>query len=155
MSYNLLFVCTGNTCRSPMAEAIARHAIRDRGWGEVEVASAGVAAMAGSPASAEVSEVLDEAGIESGDHQARELTPEAVEWADAIFVMGPQHRAAVEAMGGEHKVALVTEYLPGDEAGRPVVDPIGGGASIYRDTRDQLQRAIDALLDRIQPLVSP
>lgn len=155
MSYNLLFVCTGNTCRSPMAEAIARGAIRDRGWGGVEVGSAGVAALGGSPASSEVPQVLEEAGIELGDHQARELTPELVEWADAIFVMGPRHEGAVAAMGGQNKVALVTEYLTGDEAGEPVVDPIGGGAQIYRDTRDQLRRAIDALLDRIQPLVSP
>lgn len=155
MSYNLLFVCTGNTCRSPMAEALARHGIRERGWREVDVASAGVAALAGSPASPEVAEVLVEAGIEAPPHEASELTPEVVEWADAIFVMGPSHASAVEAMGGRGKVALVTEYLPGEESGRAVMDPIGGGIEIYRATREQLRRAIEALLDRIQPLVSP
>lgn len=155
MSYNLLFVCTGNTCRSPMAEALARHGIRERGWGEVDVASAGVAALAGSPASPEVAQVLTEAGVEAPVHEARELTPEVVEWADAIFVMSYSHMDAVEAMGGEGRVALVTEYLPGEQGRRPVVDPIGGGLDVYRTTRDQLGRAVDALLDEIQPLVSP
>lgn len=155
MSYNLLFVCTGNTCRSPMAAALARHAVRERGWSGVEVASAGVAALAGSPASPEVPEVLEELGVGAADHQARELTPDLVEWADAVFVMGPQHAASVEAMGGENKVALVTEYLPGNEAGAPVSDPIGGSVEVYRETRDQLRRAVDAILDQIQPIVAP
>lgn len=155
MSYNLLFVCTGNTCRSPMAAALARHGVRERGWSGVEVASAGVAALAGSPASPEVPGVLGELGVEPADHQARELTPDLVEWADAVFVMGPQHGAAVEAMGGENKVALVTEYLPGEEAGAPVSDPIGGSVEVYRETRDQLHRAVDAILDQIQPIIAP
>ncbi len=155
MSYNVLFVCTGNTCRSPMSEALARHALRERGWGGVEVASAGVAALAGSPASAEVPRVLEEVGVEASPHEAQELTPELIEWADAVLVMGPSHAAVVESLGGAGKVALVTEYLPGDESGRSVVDPIGGGMGVYRETRDQLRAAIDAFLDRIQPIVAP
>lgn len=155
MSYNLLFVCTGNTCRSPMAAALASHAAEGRGWSGLDVASAGVAALPGSPASPEVPVVLEELGIDAPDHLARELTPDLVEWADAVFVMAPQHGAAVAAMGGENKVALITEYVPGAEAGAPVRDPIGGSVEVYRETRDQLRRAIDAILDQIQPIVAP
>lgn len=155
MSYNLLFVCTGNTCRSPMAAALARHAARERGWSQVEVASAGISALAGDPASGPVPVVLAEEGVELGTHQAQPVTPELVEWADLVLTMSPSHRVAVESMGGEGKTQLVTHFLEGEEAGQPVLDPIGGDTSIYRDTRDQLARAVDAVLDRLEPILAP
>lgn len=155
MSYNLLFVCTGNTCRSPMAAALARHAARERGWSQVEVRSAGTGAMDGSPASEEVPVVLEEAGVAWEPHSSQELTPELVEWADLILVMGPSHGMAVDAMGGGDKLALVTDFIEGSRRGRPVMDPIGGDAEIYRATRDQLDQAVRAVLDRLEPILAP
>ena len=149
MSYNLLFVCTGNTCRSPMAEALARHSLEERGVEGVEVASAGTSAWEGSPASEEVPQVLSEIGVELGEHASSPLTPERVEWADRILVMSVRHRAAVEALGGGDKVSLVTGFLEGEGANEPVLDPIGAGLETYRSTRDQLDRAVDAVVDRI------
>ena len=151
MSYNLLFGSTGNTCRSPMAAALARAALAERGAGEeVAVRSAGTSAWPGAAASAEVPEVLEEIDIDLDGHKATELSPELVEWADLILVMSVSHRMAVEDMGGSGKVALVTAFMDGDKAGQPVLDPIGASIETYRQTREQLRGAIDALMDHLE-----
>jgi protein arginine phosphatase len=138
-----------------MAAALAHHALTARGWSHVQVASAGTSALAGSPASESVPVVLEEIGIELGDHTATELTTGLVDWADSILVMSPSHLAAVEALGGGEKADLVTAFLEGAEAGQPVVDPIGGGIEVYRSTRQQLERAVHRVLDRLQPILAP
>ena len=155
VSYNLLFVCTGNTCRSPMAAALARAGIARRGWQHVQVESAGVAAARGEAAADHVGPVLDEVGVDLGAHRSRDMGPDLVEWADSILVMSPAHFAAVDAMGGGDKCALITEFLSGDESGMPVADPIGGDLDTYRHARDQLARAVEAVLDRLEPILAP
>ncbi|MGP4079379.1 arsenate reductase/protein-tyrosine-phosphatase family protein [Pseudalkalibacillus sp. R45] len=87
---NILFVCTGNTCRSPMAEALLRHYSN----GKIEVQSAGIYAAYGSPASAQSIEVLKDEGI-SCNHKSQPLTEDLVEWADLILTMTTQHKQAI------------------------------------------------------------
>ncbi|WP_261131071.1 low molecular weight protein arginine phosphatase [Bacillus sp. Marseille-Q3570] len=87
---NILFVCTGNTCRSPMAEALLRHYSK----GEIEVQSAGIYAAYGSPASAKSIEVLKDEGIPC-NHKSQPLTGDLVEWSDLILTMTTQHKQAI------------------------------------------------------------
>lgn len=145
----LLFVCTGNTCRSPMAEAAARAEARERGI-EVACRSAGIAAGGGT-ASAGAREVADEADLDLSDHTSTQLDSELVAWADLVLCMGTSHRWEVERRGGEEKTRLITEFLPEDDErrGRPILDPVGGGPEVYRKTLTTLREAVDGLLDRL------
>ncbi|MDQ8171752.1 MAG: low molecular weight protein arginine phosphatase [Gemmatimonadota bacterium] len=144
---HLLFVCTGNTCRSPLAEAIARRLIADRAIPDLTVGSAGTSAWPDAPASDGAMLVALEHGIDIGEHRARALGSELVEGSRLILAMGPHHLYRVEALGGGGRSWLLTEYAGGPP--RPVSDPFGGDLAVYRATYAELEHEIRAILDRI------
>jgi protein-tyrosine-phosphatase len=154
-TYNLLFVCSGNTCRSPMAMAIAQRLLEERGWSHVAVRSAGTGAAPGRPATEAAIRVAAEAGADLSGHSSTPLTAELVAWADTILVMGPAHLGVVDALGGGDKAALVTDCLGGLGRGQPVEDPFGGDDALYRRTFQQLEFAVEAVLARLEPILAP
>ncbi|HET8654707.1 MAG TPA: low molecular weight protein arginine phosphatase [Longimicrobiaceae bacterium] len=153
-TFNVLFVCTGNTCRSPMAEALARAALENRGWGHVRVASAGVSAAAGEPATPEAVSAAGRRGLDLRSHRSQPLTAELVDWADLVLCMSPSHVGPVAWLGGPDKVDLLGDFATGGTGGA-VPDPFGADEAVYIETLAVLDGLVLAALDRLAPLVHP
>jgi protein-tyrosine phosphatase len=149
----VLFVCTGNTCRSPMAEAMFRQMVAER-FGcpadeiddkGVVVSSAGLAAWGGGKASAGALEAMAEIGADLSGHESQPLTENLVRQADVILTMTASHRAAILAQFPEAggRVAMLSPDR------QDVLDPIGGPLATYRRCAQQIRGYLAARFDTL------
>ncbi len=148
MSRSVLFVCTGNTCRSPLAEAMARKLAADHRL-NVIFSSAGTSAWQGSPASDGSILVGLERSLDLSTHRARALTRELVDEASLVLCMGAHHVAQAQALGGDGKAFLLADYAARTATGRSIHDPFGEGLDAYRRMADDLDVEIPRAVSRL------
>ena len=154
---HVLFVCTANTCRSPMAAALLRHALaaEPEPLRSIPVISAGVSAMSGYPAAANAVQALKKVGITLADHRSQRVTQQLLNEALAVFCMTESHRAMLELDFDPlpQHLHLMRELMTGAESDIP--DPFGMNLGAYESSRDSMVEAIPSIVAFLRTLLVP
>jgi len=161
MIKTILFVCTGNTCRSAMAEGMFKKMLEERtkGNSKIEVISAGISALPGISPTFEAISVMFEQGIDISQHYAQELQEELIKKADLILVMTNEHKEYIheEFPFAQNKTFLLKKFTinnksesnQNNDRNYEIIDPIGRKIEFYRIIARELKNNLEKILDKI------
>ncbi|MFV0459395.1 MAG: low molecular weight protein-tyrosine-phosphatase [Actinomycetales bacterium] len=151
----IVFVCWGNICRSPMAERVARQHLDRAGLDRVQVSSAATSREeTGAPIDSRARHTLTEAGYDASGHRAHQVRAGEIEAADLVVAMEQIHVDRMRSITGHENpnVVLLSSFDPGAEPGEGVPDPWYGGQSGFTQTLEMIERAMPGLVDRAREL---
>ena len=154
MINSILLICTGNSCRSVMAEAIMRKRLYEMGNDNIEVKSAGTRALNGLPPTDETITVMKEDGVDVSGYKTKNVTPDMIKKADLILAMEPMHKDDIVRLvpSAVSKTYLLKEYKSDSRInpkGFSIHDPIGRPVEEYRITRDEIKGEIERFIAKI------
>ncbi|ASK66768.1 protein tyrosine phosphatase [Brachybacterium avium] len=156
MTYRILTICTGNICRSPMAEYAVREALEQAGLAEhVEVTSAGTSGWeVGNPIDPRAGELLRRHGIEPGDHRARQMDTDELQEADLVLTLDHDHvdpvRRVLGAARAEETVRMVRDFAPHSVEDTGIRDPWYGDESDFDTAWEQIDEALPGIVDHVR-----
>jgi protein-tyrosine-phosphatase len=150
--FSIVYVCTGNTCRSPMAEGILRKLLEESGVDNVDVSSAGIGTLDGYPATHHAVEISARNQIDIAGHHSTRMTEQVFRQADLVFALSHNHYDFLKDLPGSSAKLFMVKAFPMDNNANPansIDDPVGGSLEEYKVTFEEIQKEIKRALPDI------